>query len=479
MPGHRISGSLITSSEGDSVWQLDWDYPDPLDETMQLEVDVSIASTPDRHQFSLSLARESTSFRVAPSPFEVKRPYLVYQVARDYRCVIDGKPVEPVATALDATSIPRFVRDELLSKSRALPIVLLTRPNLGLEFPVNPNQLADQLSGLAHVYVIPDRTATYVLTDNVGRELGCFDGGVRVYWPGLALDGNPRNHPLYLAASIERIRAEGKSLESVLLNRLAAAASLRFGSPPVATRIQREAADESERKVTEELDGLRSKLGQQGVSKETLLERLHALEFLDRERSKRVRSLEAEVRRLQSSRSGGRTGGPTEVEPAQPEAGEAGYHEPQVRSVVEAVTRGRTDFEDYLEFLRSAIESAERSRSRRSRDVYRALEAIREVAYDYFVGEDARTGLGEPLERAFRRRGFHFKPKDSATTTGKFGAQRTFQYDGKPTLFEMHLTIGGGDRQDPVQVYFLIDPAKRKFVIGYCGMHLEIVRGAS
>lgn len=40
-----------------------------------------------------------------------------------------------------------------------------------------------------------------------------------------------------------------------------------------------------------------------------------------------------------------------------------------------------------------------------------------------------------------------------------------------------HLTLGGGDRQNCLQVYFEFDRDARKVLIGYCGVHLPHAKG--
>jgi hypothetical protein len=35
-----------------------------------------------------------------------------------------------------------------------------------------------------------------------------------------------------------------------------------------------------------------------------------------------------------------------------------------------------------------------------------------------------------------------------------------------------HLTLGGGDRTNCLQIYFDVDEKTKKFAIGYCGRHL-------
>lgn len=54
-----------------------------------------------------------------------------------------------------------------------------------------------------------------------------------------------------------------------------------------------------------------------------------------------------------------------------------------------------------------------------------------------------------------------------------YGAERTFVHRGRKLVMQRHLTLGGGDRQNCLQIYFDVDESRQRFVIGYCGMHLR------
>ena len=470
--GHSISCLELRTSTGEWSWEVDWRYPDPNDATLTLQIHSTVAKQGADVEFSIGLARESQDFRVAPSQFEFKLPLIVKRLLKEYDCFVGGRAVTTFAEEVDAVGVPRLVDEVVFNANRALPVIVVTRSNLGAELSADPSLLADNLGGLAEVYVVSDRTATFALTDKVGRELSCYNGAVRIYWPGATMLDDPRRHTLYLPETLLRIRQEGKSVESLIVGKVAGISALRYTGGTIASAVGDIASLEDERRVEGQIADLKADVQRGGSTKASLLERVHALEHLDRERSKRIKSLEAEVLRL---RRGLATNDAETLEGGKahallpPDVGA----EPKVESVDAALTRARAEFSDHLVVLRSAIDSAGRSHSRLAQESYRGLQAIREVAYDYFLGKDVKTGMGETFEKAFRRRGFSYHLKDSETTTGKFGAQRTFPYKGVPLLFEKHLTIGGGDRQDPVQIYFHVDDQERKFVIGYCGMHLD------
>jgi hypothetical protein len=72
--------------------------------------------------------------------------------------------------------------DLLQSSSRQLPVVFVTPWATG-EYVADYKSIASELAGLAYVVVAQDPNATRLLDDRLPKQLNCFDGGVRIYWP--------------------------------------------------------------------------------------------------------------------------------------------------------------------------------------------------------------------------------------------------------------------------------------------------------
>jgi hypothetical protein len=85
---------------------------------------------------------------------------------------------------------------EIKSPQRTVPILVVSRGHNGLALPDIHSKLAHDLAGLANV-VVMDSDAGWALTDALGKMLSCFAGGVRLYWPRLALTEDPQRHPLW------------------------------------------------------------------------------------------------------------------------------------------------------------------------------------------------------------------------------------------------------------------------------------------
>jgi hypothetical protein len=144
--------------------------------------------------------------------------------------------------------------------------------------------------------------------------------------------------------------------------------------------------------------------------------------------------------------------------------------------VAAALRAAAEDFADVLVIWEDAQRSAEESPFRTPGKVYRALESIAEVGRDYFQARDGGAPLG-PVERAFACRvPFKYSGFESQTTLHLYGAERVFHHQDQSRQMQRHLTLGGGDTNNCLQIYFDFDDASRRVLIGHCGRHLPYHR---
>jgi hypothetical protein len=122
--------------------------------------------------------------------------------------------------------------------------------------------------------------------------------------------------------------------------------------------------------------------------------------------------------------------------------------------------------------VKSAAESAFSSPAK----VFQALTAIAEVGRACFQARSGGPPLG-PIERAFVSRvPFKYTGFESQTTLGLFGADRVFHHQGQSRQMQRHLTLGGGATNNCLQIYFELDDASDRVLIGHCGRHLRYSR---
>jgi hypothetical protein len=145
-------------------------------------------------------------------------------------------------------------------------------------------------------------------------------------------------------------------------------------------------------------------------------------------------------------------------------------------SVHTALRAAAADFADIIDVWHDADTSAAASSFAVAEKAYQALQAIAEVGRAYFAARDGGQALG-PLDLAFAGRvPFKYTPFESATTMGHYGAQRVFHDGGRSRTIERHLTLGGGQTNNCLQIYFDFDEHSRRVVVGYCGRHLPYGR---
>ena len=180
----------------------------------------------------------------------------------------------------------------------------------------------------------------------------------------------------------------------------------------------------------------------------------------------RMRVAEAKMFWLEGERRRLMIAGKEQPEAATPEALDLPIN--TVEDAVEAVSQIQGDS---LFFLPSAFESARQSTYRRPDEVYKALEALGEVAERILAGT-----LGTTPRDALRALGQDYAVGLSENTPKKLRRQYEFTYRGRIFQCEEHLKVGGGyDPATCLRVYFTTEQRfDGKVVIGHVGRHLDV-----
>ena len=454
-----------TTENSESCWALLWNYPHPEDESLVWEAKVTFAQAADSKEFALTLHLEAREMRFRPPELTLRAPRLVADVVSVLDCSAGIDPARTQAIPLRTSDVEDFVKNRLSARGRILPAVVVSQRSFDGQFLVNPDRLALRLVGLATVYILSERGTSYQLTDLMPPKLSCYNGAVRLYWPGFSPDDSPLQHPLYHPDIISKILLQRSTLEDRLFARLARVGAFRYVDGPVTSRVLQASRARQRKRQADELERLRTDLGgKYDVRIAKLQEDL-------RQRDEYIASLEKENHTLQGQLSDWRLY-------QRPDTAEVAETEPEVegiQSVAEAVTRARSAYSDFLDVWPTAIESAAQSDSERCELVYQALEVLHRLARDYFSSGDGGGKVGR-FEDYFAPYRIKYSPKESQTTGTKFREQRTFTNGDQTQFMEKHLTIGGGDRRNTVQIFFEIDKQRKKFIVGYCGIHLDYAR---
>ncbi len=459
--GHTISVNREVPGPSTSLVEITWQYPADGDRSALWTSRATIAADAEGADLSLSLSIASVEFVARPFRFDVYVPRLIREIAQSGRAQLGGRALAARPRTVSVGNVVKFVEEDLKSPLRRLPLLLVAKTALDDRLPVDVTELAKELCGLAEVWVLSDRWTAYALSDAVGSRLSCFDGGIRTYWPGFDITDDPFSHPLITSRRQTEIEGTGTSVGRHLVRHLAPVGALRLADSPRAAAVR---AQMAEVRRAEAKAAIKAGLALGEVDKlESQL--LEAWEERDEER-KRANELQEQLDAVRQNFA------LVSTTVSDVESGDGATEEPlaDVVSVATALGRGERDF-PILRVWRSAQTSAVASRYAHPDKVYRALEAIADVAAQVCDQQRTTMPLGN-LEDLFAARGFGYAASDSQTTITKYGKDRTFTEEGNRLLFERHLTLGGGDRQNCLQIYFELDVKTGRADIGYCGVHL-------
>lgn len=301
--------------------------------------------------------------------------------------------------------------------------------------------------------------------------MSCFDGAVRLYWPNFDRNDAPNDHPLFLPEKLQGYGARGRSIGDHLFGVLRRIAALRHSPGDIASEVRRSARRERE----EEVESLRNQIQEQTLSEDELLDELEtALDESDRLRQEldqvrsREQELRSEVERLRQNLAA--VYQYEEEEELVEQTGEAVPDE--FDSVLDALVEAERIHSHRLNVWEPALESADESEFARPHEVFDAVEAIAELGDEYFRSQDSGGSVG-PWSDWFEERGItQYAPQESESTMNEFGQDRIFTHEGEQREIQRHVTLGGGDRVNCLQIYFEPDLDTEQMEIAYCGVHL-------
>jgi hypothetical protein len=470
---HEFSGDCKQIADG-QLCALDWTHPGDQDSALLWYIESRIARKSSRIQFSLRIRVTSLRPVLKPLVFELGKPRIVDDIINSLSCSIEGFQIPRRPGHVGITGVSAFINENLRDRNRVLPTIVLS-PDPHTDRPiVNPYELQDALIGFASVFVLESKWVSFALTESVGRDYTCFNGAVRLYWPGFEIGSNPWDHPLYFPDRVRRLEFEGRPLKRHFFEMLASVASFRFREATVI----REVADQIENEAIAETESLRSQLrgGKADLDQvmdelERAWDRLAAQEKERAQLKERVSELEDEVDRTKENLASmwefNKLQGSQEGEASVRDSGLREYE-----SVSEALEEAELDFGEVLDIWDSARKSAEDSYYRRPLEIYKALMAINDLGSK--IGESKRSGTSVGrYEDHFKDAGLKYAPTESQTTLSMYGNERKFTHKGTTVQMLKHLTIGGGSGTDCVQIYFEPDKQTGRIAIGHCGRHLS------
>ena len=443
------------TSEG-QLYELTWTHPSNspgVDRLQRLEV--ALLQAEGSVEFDLQSTLESEAFQIAPLDSGViQRPRIIDRLVGSYDCKIGTTPVLGYPQRLDASMIKSFVRSTLTQTDRALPVVLVSHSPETREPIRDPAWIQSRLLGLANVAELtPD--ASIKLTDQVGRARSCFDGRIRVYWPGFTRRSVPSAHPYFSPSSIREMKEGGRDVEYLLLEQISRVATERYSSSSALRAFRRHL-----RKVR------RARLLQsaEGVSNEWLADYESVLDENQR-LSERVEELEGRLELAQKNIKFIRQ----EIPRASPVSTEPACSVEEVSTPAEALEMAEEQFGQHIYVWKSAWKSAEKTQYHNPAEIVKALQIIADLAENY----SQRDGAVGPWKKHFDQHGVKFAKHESESTMNQHGHERQFRDGGQKAVMESHVTLGQA-HEHCIQIYFDQMKGDPRFHIGYVGEHLSI-----
>jgi hypothetical protein len=454
--------TLAVPGVDDRLWTLVYFQRDRFDSSLGWRTTEQLALEPPELRMTLRLAIEPIEMRVLPAKFEVRPPRIVSTLAGQLSGKIDGQILSSHPTAVGIDNVTDLV-DLLTSRTRRLPVVVITpSPRFGRPL-IDERRAADRLFGIAHVVWLRTGQVSWGLTDQLGgNQLSVFGGAVRIYWPGFDRDSDPFDHRRWLPERIEEFEAAGRPLVDQLARLVSSVAVLRVPADGLARRL-RSLADSDARR---ELADLRRRIAEAPEKFTDELwadyERLSDTELNQRER---IDALEDEIAAIrQNYASLARDYGVV----SSTSAGDL-EEEIEVTTPREAVDAVAASYSDVLVFLPEALESADACTYPNVEKLYAALRTIGDVARGWRAG---RLDAGFP--GAFKDAGVEFGPGVSSLTVGRTGSQYLRQYQGHEISLGPHVKLGKGTSAALLaRVYWWVDEEAKQFVIGHVGRHLK------
>ncbi len=474
--GHAIE-SRLQAHDGDRLLDLAWILRmEHGGEVTERRLGAKLLGVEDAAELSLSVAASWPTFRVAPVASQGdERPSLVDRMLARFDCTVSGWPVRRAPASLSAPDLAPFCHDVLEHPDRSLPLVLISCARATGAPVCDPVRVQDRLISLANVYVL-DPSASRALSTQVGSVRSCYNGALRLYWPGFTRRSAPRAHPYYLAPSLRRHEASERRIEDHLFEQFAALAGSRFAMSPRMRSFKRR--EEHARRAallqkTDEppeawMDYLDETLDERDALREEC-DRLHA----------RVADLQAKVQALKQNfdlvaRASGRA---NEANQEAFRPATQALKAENLDSVEAALHLAEARWDDWLYIWSSAWQAAERSHYDRPDKIVTALQAIADLSWLY----TQHAGKVGPWQAFFAQRGLKYAEHESETTMNLYGEDRCFRDEGRQRVMEKHITIGQADPHC-VQIFFDVGDGAggdARFHVGYCGPHLPYATGST
>lgn len=235
-----IKATSIQKNEFDQEWQTD--------------IHIIEDSSRDHLDFVIEMNVKPNEVRIGPLHYNIKIPKIIAEISKSFNFLV-GKTLarDTPGHVKDVESFKAFI-EELYNNERSLPLLVVSENAVGgYSIPELDRRLNEKLIGFVNIVNLRS-DFTYQLTDRIGKDLACFDGGIRIYWPNFRDADSYRKHLLITRRFVEHSRGWNERYPEspviqILTKELVSAASSSFRIPD---RVLRKII-EAKQKLSEEV----------------------------------------------------------------------------------------------------------------------------------------------------------------------------------------------------------------------------------
>ena len=149
------------------------------------------------------LSEEGTLSTIKPVTFKARCPIVLRTIVGSsgkWKAGINPVSSDPIEAFGPKGGV--YLYKIIMAPKRNLPVVCVSERDGFLFYPKIEESLATDLCGVANVVHI-DQDASWTITKIMGKEWSCYNGAIRVYWPGIEESSDPRRHPVWTVNRLE------------------------------------------------------------------------------------------------------------------------------------------------------------------------------------------------------------------------------------------------------------------------------------
>lgn len=459
--GENASASMMrVAHEDQDIWGMRLDHADHSQDDLLWRTEICLAQDANSGElaFSCDNLAGSVSQSLVPIERAASRPRIVPEVLRRWSGYKGGYSLNVGARLLHAEELNGFA-EALLSPSRMRPVVFVSARNDNDRPILNADNLADWLAGVAHVVVAANRFPSFKLAEWLPERFLCYNGAIRIYWPGLNFN-DPYRHRLWVPERIEEIerRHGGAGFREYLLGYVSDIAT--SVSDPEAPSW---ALMESVRRQKQIAEAIQN--GEQTELLALYEEENAALKVEKDEYKAQLADVTEQLRREQVKARGFYS---SYVQAAKTAGGMGGERDlPEM--VADAMDYAEEEFAGQLIFALNSKSDGRDSIFEHADEVYSAFKFLATTYYRAKIGEVPCADLDQAARTEFSWR---FEANQSKITMGKYPEWYQCCHEGVVYLLEEHLKTGSSkDPRRAMRIAFAWDEALQRVIIGFIGQH--------